>query len=242
MAQYDGVVLVAGATGGVGRRVVEFLRREGIQTRALVRDRSKAASLEKLGVELFQVDLTSPDALKSLLPALQGVKAVISALGTRQPFNPNRGLRETDYLGTRRLVDAAKAAGVDHFILVSTMGVRQHASVLHPLSLLFHPKWQAEAYLVRSGLTYTVIRPGGLVDSDEAFKQAPGYRHTPALALARLDGEGGFQVLGRVHRQDVAEAMVKSLWTPATRNRIFDILDRSSIKPKAQGKILKDLF
>jgi nucleoside-diphosphate-sugar epimerase len=248
MANYDGLVLVAGATGGVGWRVVQTLRREGIPARALVRNRDREAALEKMGASLALCDLTdansAPTALKT---AMQDVKAVISALGTRQivrfrDFNFENGLREVDYYGTRRLVDAARAAGVEHFVLNSTMGVYERRTLLKPFSIPLYPKWQAEAYLVKSGLTYTIIRPGGLVDYDEDLNGPRGWKHAPAFALANLSGEGGFQSLGRVHRQDVAEALVKSLWTPAARNRIFDILDRSSVTPAARSKILKDIF
>ncbi len=248
MPTYEGLVLVIGATGGVGSRVVNVLRREGIATRVLLRSRTRQAELEKLGVSVAIGDVadpvTAPAALKA---AFQDVRAVISALGTRQvirfkDLSFQNGLREVDYLGTRRLVDAAKAAGVAHFALNSTMGVYERRTVTKPLSIVLYPKWQAEAYLAKSGLTYTIIRPGGLVDTDEALKGPVGWKHAPALAEAKLSGEGGFQSLGRVHRQDVAEALVKSLRTPAMYNRVFDIIDRSAVKPAARSLILKDIF
>ncbi len=245
MAKYEGTVLVVGGTGGVGARIVKLLQSEGITPRLLVRDPLKAASLEKQGLEVMVGDLTDEvSAPVTLKLAMNGIKAVLSALGSRPRdfLTPGKGLKGIDYYGTRRLVDAARAAGVEHFVLNSTMGVSQKRSITKPFSILFYPKWQAEAYLVKSGLTYTIFRPGGLVDSEAELKAAPGAKRSPVLAAANLRGGGGFEGLGRVLRQDVAEAMVKSLTTPATYNQIYDILDRSSVKPEDRRKILKDVF
>ncbi len=243
MAMYDGLVLVVGASGGVGKNVVRALHREGISIKVLLRDPAKAAPFEKLGAAVVIADVTDGDKAPALLKeAMVGVKAVLSALGTRQFIGAKAGLKQVDYYGTRRLVDAAKTAGVEHFILNSTMGVSERRSILKPFSIPFYPKWQAEEYLVKSGLTYTIIRPGGLVDKEEDLKAPPGWTHKPALTNAKLSGEGGFSGLGRVLRQDVAEAMVKSLWLPEARNKIFDILDYASVKPEDRARILKDLF
>lgn len=243
MTKFDGLVLVVGASGGVGLNVVRALHREGIPIRVLLRDSGKAAPFEKLGAEVVIADVTDADKAPVLLKkAMVGVKAVISALGTRQFIGANAGLKQVDYYGTRRLVDAAKVAGVEHYILNSTMGVAERRSILKPFSIPFYPKWQAEEYLVKSGLTYTIIRPGGLVDKDEDIKGPPGWTHKPALAYAQLSGEGGFNGLGRVLRLDVAEAMVKSLGLSEARNKIFDILDYASVKPSDRAKIIKDLF
>jgi uncharacterized protein YbjT (DUF2867 family) len=174
---------------------------------------------------------------------MEGVSAVISALGTRQMFSRTNGLKQVDYYGNRRLIDAARKAGIKHYILNSTMGVYAERSLFKPFSIPFYPKWQAENYLANSGLTYTIIRPGGLVDTDAALKGPQGWKRRAALAETSLSGEGGFDgTIGRVHRQDVAEVMVKSLWTPGTHNKIFDLLDYSSVKPALRAKVLKNIF
>jgi uncharacterized protein YbjT (DUF2867 family) len=243
MANYEGLVLVAGASGDVGRRVVKTLLREGIATRVLVRSKAKGAELEKQGVSVVLVDLTDEvNAPKILKKAMEGVTAVISAIGTRQPLSFTNGIRQVDYNGNRRLVDAARAAGVQHFILNSTMGLASPPSIFKPFSIPFYPKWEAEAYLVQSKLPYTIIRPGGLVNSDADLKGPAGWKHSPVLATAKLNGEGGFGGFGRIHRQDVAELLVKSLWTEAVRNRIFDSLDRASVRDNDRSKILKGVF
>jgi uncharacterized protein YbjT (DUF2867 family) len=238
MAKYDGTVLVVGASGGVGRRVVQILLKNGIKTRVLVRDSTKGAIFEKLGATVFFGDVTAP-GLEKLKQAMDGATAVISALGSRQFLSRSAGLKQVDYLGTRRLVNAAKEAKIQHFILVSTMGVYERRTLAKPFSLVFYPKWQAEEALVTSGLTYTIVRPGGLVDSTDGLK---GNTRNPVVAFAELSGEGGFNVLGRVHREDVADIMVKSLWTASAKNRIFDVLDKSSLRSKQQSLVVSDVF
>ncbi|NWJ47250.1 MAG: SDR family oxidoreductase [Chloroflexi bacterium] len=243
MANYDGLVLVAGATGGVGRRVVRALVNEGIKTRVLVRDNKKGEILAKLGVEVFIIDVANPQTTaETFAKAVKGVTAIISALGTRQMFSNSNGLKQVDYFGNKRLIDAARAEGVKHYILNSTMGVHQDRSLLHPFSIPFYPKWQAEEYLVKSGLPYTIIRPGGLVDSDEELKLPSGAKRRPVLAESRLSGDDGFNILGRVHREDVALTMVRSLWTSQMQSHIYDLLDYSSVKPNKREKIVKELL
>ena len=82
-----------------------------------------------------------------------------------------------------------------------------------------------------------------MVNSDETLKGPLGWKHTPALAYAEINGDGGFGLLfGRVHRDDVAMAMVKSLSTPEMRNRVLEILDKSSVKEHCQNKIVVGLL
>merc|ERR1712216_767335 len=146
--------LVVGATGRTGVEVVRALTREGVAVRALVRDASKG-------------DVRRMD---QIAPAFEGCNAVICATGASAAIADPLGPFQVDYTGTCNLVAAAKNAaakspgGVDHFVLVSSIGVDD---VLFPLNLfwgvLFWKK-RAEEYLQRSGLRYTIVRPGGLKD------------------------------------------------------------------------------
>jgi len=173
--------LVVGATGRTGVEVVRALTREGVTVRALVRDASK-------GKETFQQELASgslaPDAIMEgdvrrmdqIAPAIEGCNAVICATGASAAIADPLGPFQVDYTGTCNLVAAAKNAaakspgGVDHFVLVSSIGVDD---VLFPLNLfwgvLFWKK-RAEEYLQRSGLRYTIVRPGGLKDKADQGK------------------------------------------------------------------------
>ncbi len=93
-------ILVAGATGGVGKRVVFHLLANNYRVRALVRDANKAKALLGDAVELFEGDITLPETLNSQLMA--GVSAVICCIGVRvQPVEGDTPNREKYYQGIK---------------------------------------------------------------------------------------------------------------------------------------------
>ena len=97
-----GPVLVAGATGQSGRLIVAELLAAGYRVRALVRNNTKGGQLGT-GVELVNGDVRNP---ATLVAAMTGVSAVISAIGGRSPLGGN-GFRAIDWEGNRALIDAA---------------------------------------------------------------------------------------------------------------------------------------
>ncbi len=198
-------VLVAGASGETGRRVVQELCSRGLVVRALVRDPGKIAFPE--GVEVVQGDVLQPE---SLTKALQGCTAVVCATGARPSFDPT-GPYLVDYEGTKNLVQAA--AQVQHFVLVSSLCVSQ---LFHPLNLfwlvLFWKK-QAEEYLQKSSLTYTIVRPGGLRNEESTFP------------LVMQGADTLFE--GSLSRTQVAQVCVESLLDPHARGKILEIVARA---------------
>lgn len=94
------LVLVAGATGGVGKRVVKRLQQQGIRVRALVRDSKKAQEILGKNVELVEGDITLAETLTPLVT--EGVEAVICCTGTRvQPVEGDTPNREKYYQGIK---------------------------------------------------------------------------------------------------------------------------------------------
>lgn len=203
-------VLVAGATGLTGQQVVNHLRQEGYRVVALARDSAKAR--EQLGsdVEVRQGDVKEP---RTLTAAMSGVDAVISSIGARGREGPDRP-EKVDYEGVRNLVDAAAAAKVQQFVLVSSRGVTQEDN---PLNRMFGNvliwKLKGENYLRGSGVAYTIVRPGGLLNEpagkgDIAFDQ--GDKKFGASAMA-------------IPREDVAIVCVEALKHPESKFRTFEI-------------------
>jgi uncharacterized protein YbjT (DUF2867 family) len=95
-----GVILVAGATGGVGKRVVQKLQQRGYAVRGLVRDLKRGREMLGTGVDLVDADITLADSLSDRL--LQDVTAVISCIGTRvQPVEGDTPTREKYYQGIK---------------------------------------------------------------------------------------------------------------------------------------------
>ena len=151
------IVLVAGATGQTGQQIVRHLQQQGFHVRALVRDPSKVND-QQLGPDTEYVvgdvkDRATMDA------AMSGASAVISSVGARGKDGPDRP-EMVDYEGVRNLVDAAKAARVRQFVLVSSRGVTQPDN---PLNRMFGNilvwKLKGEDYLRASGLAYTDRSP-----------------------------------------------------------------------------------
>ncbi|MCK6370069.1 MAG: SDR family oxidoreductase [Gammaproteobacteria bacterium] len=203
-------VLVAGATGQTGQHLVRELQRDGYKVRALVRDTSKAASQLGPDVALVQGDVKEP---ASLAAAVSGVDAVISSIGARGKDGPDRP-EMVDFEGVRNLVDAARAAKVQQFVLVSSRGVTQAD---HPLNRMFGDvlvwKLKGEDHLRASGLAYTIVRPGGLLNEpagkgDIVFEQ--GDRRFGGSTLA-------------IPRADVAIVCVQALRNPESKFRTFEI-------------------
>jgi uncharacterized protein YbjT (DUF2867 family) len=211
---------VAGATGETGRRIVEELVMRNIPVRALVRDIDKARAILPPAAELVVGDVLQPN---SLIGALGDSTVILCATGAKPSFDPT-GPYAVDFEGTKNLVVAAKAKGIEHFILVSSLCVSR---LFHPLNLFWLIllwKKQAEEYIQKSGLTYTIVRPGGLKNED----------NSDPIVMQGADT----MFDGSIPRQKVAHVCVESLFNADARNKIVEIIS----KPEATPKNLAELF
>ncbi|MFM7546920.1 MAG: SDR family oxidoreductase [Synechococcales cyanobacterium] len=202
-------LLVAGATGETGRRIVHQLVDRNISVKALVRDPVAARTSLPEGVELVVGDLLNRDSLRA---GITDCTAVICATGARPSFNIT-GPLAVDYWGIRNLVDIAKEKQVVHFVFVSSLCV---SKLFHPLNLfwliLFWKK-QAEIYLQTSGLPYTIVRPGGLKNQDSE------------TAIVMTGADCLFE--GSIPRSQVARVCIEALHEPNARNKIVEIISRA---------------
>ncbi|MFM2060784.1 MAG: hypothetical protein RLZZ507_454 [Cyanobacteriota bacterium] len=213
-------VFVAGATGETGRRIVQELVARNIPVRALVRDQQKAQAILSPEVELVVGDVLERE---SLTAALGDSTVLLCATGAKPSFDPT-GPYKVDFEGTKNLVDAAKAKQIEHFILVSSLCVSQ---LFHPLNLFWLIlvwKKQAEEYIQKSGITYTIVRPGGLKNEDNSD------------AIIMQGADTLFD--GSIPRQKVAQVCVESLFESAAQNKIVEIV----AKPDATRKSFQELF
>ncbi|MEM9451727.1 MAG: SDR family oxidoreductase [Cyanobacteria bacterium P01_E01_bin.6] len=211
---------VAGATGQTGCRIVQELVKKGIHTRALVRDMEKGRQLLPQEVELVQGDVLSPDSLRE---AIADCDVLLCATGAQPSFDPT-GPYKVDYEGTTNLVDVAREKNIQQFVFVSSLCV---SKLFHPLNLfwlvLFWKK-KAEAYLERSGVPYTIVRPGGLKNEE----------NDNALKMTKADTL--FE--GSIPRTKVAQVCVEALFQSQARNKIVEII----APEEAQESSLADLF
>jgi NADH dehydrogenase len=144
------MILVAGATGMVGGMIVDGLLAGGQRVRALVRSANSAEILQARGVDTALGDLKDPASLDRACTGADVVITTANSASRGGDDNPE----SVEEHGNRNLIDAARAAGVRHFVFVSALG-----SDLHSPVPLLRGKAIAEHYLRESGLTYTILMP-----------------------------------------------------------------------------------
>jgi len=211
-------IFLAGASRGVGREIAQCLVEQGLQVKALLRTAAAQAELEAMGISVVFGDaLNVEDVERAMLG--DSISTVISTIGGL----PKDGVR-ADYLGNKNLIDAAVKAGVQKFILVSSIGSGNSESAIPPQALatlkdVLAEKEQAENYLVASGLTYTVIRPGGL-------------KSEPATGNGLLTADP--RIAGTIHRADVAQLICRCLNSEKANNQILSAVDRQMLYTPTQ--------
>ncbi len=216
-------ILVAGASGRAGRYVVQHLHAEGLRFRAMTRDR--AAALERLGADYESFDWIECDVRDpaQVLVAMRGVDLVISVIGANQLTGDNSA-EFVDYGGVRNLVDAAVAGRVEHFVLLTAIGVTDPA---HPFNKATKGalgwRFKGEEYLRASGLPYTIVRPAGLVNEPGGQK---GLRLTQGDVWRPL-------LRSTLSRDDLALVLIEALRQPAARHTTFELSNDVSQPPGA---------
>ncbi|MEO0489903.1 MAG: SDR family oxidoreductase [Cyanobacteria bacterium J06659_2] len=211
--------LVAGATGRTGREIVRQLVARGIAVKAMVRDAEAAKAALPEGVEIVVGDVLQ---VKSLQNAIADCTVLLSATGAIPSFDPT-GPFQVDYVGTKNLVDVAKQQGIEQFVMVSSLCVSQ---LLHPLNLFWLIlvwKRQAETYLQKSGLTYTIVRPGGLKSEDDDRN------------IVMQGADTLFD--GSIPRVKVAQVCVEALSDPQARNKIVEIVATEAAPQKSLDQL-----
>eukprot|EP00244_Chara_vulgaris_P009503 TRINITY_DN4052_c0_g1_i3.p1 TRINITY_DN4052_c0_g1~~TRINITY_DN4052_c0_g1_i3.p1 ORF type:complete len:389 (-),score=73.26 TRINITY_DN4052_c0_g1_i3:345-1511(-) len=228
-------VVVTGAGGRTGRLVYQKLKeRSGEFTVSGVVRREE--SKEVLGAASpdsgHNVAVADVRDISSLQPCLEGgldaLVIVTSAVPKMKPgFDPSKGGRpemffedgcypeQVDWLGQKNQIDAAKAAGVKQIVVVGSMGGTNKDHPLNKLAngniLIF--KRQAEQYLVDSGVPYTIVRAGGLLDKDGGKRQLLFSKDDKLLETTTRS----------IPRADVAEVCVQALLCPEALNKAFDL-------------------
>jgi uncharacterized protein YbjT (DUF2867 family) len=153
MDKKDKIILVTGATGKQGGAVLRHLLEDGWSVRALTRspDKNESEILRNLGAEIVQGDLDNPD---SLTPALAGVYGVFSV----QQFW-GKGV-DVEVAEGMALADAAKKAGVAHFIYSSIGGAERKTGIP-----FFESKFRIETYIKKLNLKWSIVRPAYFMEN-----------------------------------------------------------------------------
>lgn len=153
------MILVVGATGDLGGRVVRLLRDAGLDVRCLVRPGSDAEALREVGAEVVPGDLVDASSLDGACRDVDMVIATATAMGRVLAGRRHPTMQEVDVAGMRSLVRAGEAAGVNRFIYVSFAGIDH--SLGSPLE---EAKRATEERLRASSMRTTMVRPDAFQD------------------------------------------------------------------------------
>ena len=204
------MILIIGASGFLGREVTRLLLSKGEQVRLLVRTPAKVEDLKQAGAEIMQGDLIDPLSLKK---ACQGADLVLAA--AHSLLGKGRYKSEAvDDAGHRALIDAAKVAGVAHFVYMSMLGV----SPDHPFDFA-RRKYAIEEYLKASGLSYTILRPSWYMEQNVHLFNGKSILEKGKTSLLGK----GTKLRNFVAARDVAQFAVRALIDPRLKNRTLDI-------------------
>jgi uncharacterized protein YbjT (DUF2867 family) len=157
-------VIVAGATGYLGNKIVAELLKHGAEVTAMVRASSNRSKLVEIGVKNFVVgDMMDRASLRQALSPANGFDVIVaSAAGyTRRKKGDSP---TTDTIGYRNLVDATKEAGIPRFVLISILECDKAVTVPH-----FHNKYLIEQYLIAKHQPFIALRPGAFLDQTPDF-------------------------------------------------------------------------
>jgi uncharacterized protein YbjT (DUF2867 family) len=199
-------VAIAGGHGKIAMRLARVLSERGDEAVSLIRNPDHKAEVEATGARAVVCDLEQASE-EEVAAAVEGADAVVFAAGAGPGSGPERKWT-MDHGGAVKLIAAAKKAGSDRYVIVSSMGADPDASGDDTFAVYLRAKGQADADLRGSGLDYTVIRPGGLTDD-------PG---TGRVALT----ENGDR--GEIPRDDVAAVLAAVLHAPNTIGKTFDLI------------------
>ena len=206
------LVLVTGATGFLGQRVVRELLARRHQVRCLIHSPGKERVFEHRDVEAHYGSVLSPDALTQ---AFHGVQSVVHLVGI---IRTGRGVTFDGIhrQGTANVVDAAREAGARELIYVSAMGATSDTAYPY-----LYSKRQAELEIINSGLAYTILRPSVIFgEGDEFLTALAGLVRLGPLTPVIGSGKNRMQP---VAADDVARCVAASVGNSTVKRKTINL-------------------
>ena len=225
-------ILVTGATGFLGGRLVRRLRVDGAEVIAAGRDGARGAQLAAKGIRFLQADLAGlSQACRA--GGIAAVDAVVHAAALSSAWGSRAAFREANVDGTRHALDLARSLGARRFLFVSSPsltfrfrdqhGIREADALPPPVNAYAWSKGVAEA-LVRAerGMGTIILRPRAIYGAGDAALLPRLIRAAEAGPLPLL--RGGRAVTQLTHVDDVTEAIARALAAPPQADgRIYHI-------------------
>ncbi|MGQ1910732.1 SDR family oxidoreductase [Marinifilum sp. RC60d5] len=195
--------LIIGAGGQIGKIVVDLLQEDKKPVVALVRNENKAQELVKLGVETVLADLEG-----GFEHAFKDCNKVVFTAGSGGSTGYDKTLL-IDLWAARKAVDYAIKNNIQHFVMVSGLGAANPDEFVSDIKPYLVAKHFADNYLLDSGLNYTILRPGALIN-----QQGTG--------LIRISRPANFNEL-IIPREDVAKVIEYCLANEDTKGNIYEL-------------------
>lgn len=201
-------ILVAGANGTTGKKIITLLKSSPyFNPVAMVRKRSQQEQFEQQHIKTVLADLE-----EDVSHVTKDIDKVIFAAGSG-----GKNVLAVDEEGAKKLIDAGKKEKVKKFIMLSSMGV-ENPEESKNLQAYFQAKQNADTYLVKSELLFSIVRPGALTDD---------------LGEGKIKFAKKIDKSGEISRDDVAETLVRVLHDSVMINETFEIIKGETLITEA---------
>jgi len=224
------MILIAGATGFLGGEICRRLAGSDESVRGLVRATSDSAAVERLralGVETVVGDVRDRPSLDA---ACRGVRTVVSTVTTTRSRQSGDSIEATDESGQLNLVDAARAAGVEHFVYVS------YSANLDDDGPLTHAKRAVEQRISESGMSHTILRPSYFMEVWLGPHLGFDFRNRKATVYG-----AGKQPISFISLGDVAEFAVRAVRTRTAGSSTIELGGPNAVSPLEAVRIFEEV-
>lgn len=197
-------VAIAGGHGKIAIALTRLLAQRGDEVRSLIRKPEHSDDVREVGAEPAICDLEAANE-EEVAEAVGSVDAVVFAAGAGPGSGPERKWT-MDHGGAVKLIAAAKANGIERYVMISSMGADPKTPGDDTFAVYLRAKGKADAELAESGLGHTIVRPTRLTDD-------PG---TGRVEIGTGVGRG------EIPREDVATVLAATLAAPQTIGKTFE--------------------
>ncbi len=208
-------ILVIGAHGKVGKRIVTYLSQYGYNVYAMIREEVQKDEMEQLGAIAVLADLE-----KDFKHVYKNMDAIIFTAGSGSKTGPDKTIT-VDRDGALKSIELAESYGISRYIMVSAQGARE-PEVPSKIQHYYQAKSIADNRLQVSGLKYTIFRPGRLLD-DEGNRKI-------TISLNHLER-------GLTSRDNLARSIVETINNKATFGKTIELLEGDTELVKAFEEI-----
>jgi uncharacterized protein YbjT (DUF2867 family) len=201
-------ILVAGANGTTGKKIVTLLNKSQYFTPvAMVRKKEQENQFKSKNIETVLADLE-----ENVSHTVKNIDKVIFAAGSG-----GKKVKEVDEKGAIKLIDASEKNNIKKFVMLSSMGA-DNPEQAEDLKEYLKAKQNADTFLKKSNLAYSIVRPGSLTDDK---------------GLGKIELERKLNKQGEISRDDVAQTLVRVLHDSAEVNETFEIIKGETLIGKA---------